>query len=394
LNWSVRLRRAAWLAAASLWSALAVPLNAQTAERDIIRVDLSSGRSFPIQTLVPVTNVAVADPEVADVAVVGERNVVINGRAPGETDVILFQSDNQRRHYRIGVRSATTDRQQVVLGAKIAEVRKDMLRQFGVNARAVDRSGDRILRAGQSRFRTDDPFNSATGNIDTPNALFFTLLTDFGTRELIALVEAEEQRGNAQFLAEPSLAVANRDSASFLAGGELPIPIVQGGAQNNVTILFKEFGVRLRFFPEILSDSLIKLRVETEVSSLDFGNAIIIQGFRIPAFLTRRVSTTLDVKRNQSIVLSGLFNDSRERVRTGIPLLMNVPILGALFSSTRWQKNESELVVIVTPVMYDPFRPRPQDAPRIVPDTTLPARDVLAPRLAPTPGQRRPRRQP
>jgi len=71
-----------------------------------------------------------------------------------------------------------------------------------------------------------------------------------------------------------------------------------------------------------------------------------------------------------------------------------VPILGALFSSTRWQKNESELVVIVTPVMYDPFRPRPQDAPRIVPDTTLPARDVLAPRLAPTPGQRRPRRQP
>ena len=394
MNWSVRLRRAAWLAAASLWSALAVPLNAQTAERDIIRVDLSSGRSFPIQTLVPVTNVAVANPDVADVAVVGERNVVINGRAPGETDVILFQSDNQRRHYRIGVRSATTDRQQVVLGAKIAEVRKDMLRQFGVNARAVDRSGDRILRAGQSRFRTDDAFNPATGNIDTPNALFFTLLTDFGTRELIALVEAEEQRGNAQFLAEPSLAVANRDSASFLAGGELPIPIVQGGAANNVTILFKEFGVRLRFFPEILSDSLIKLRVETEVSSLDFGNAIIIQGFRIPAFLTRRVFTTLDVRRNQSIVLSGLFNDTRERVRTGIPLLMHLPILGPLFSSSRWQKNESELVVIVTPVMYDPFRPRPQDTPRIVPDTTLPARDALAPRLAPTPGQRRPRRQP
>jgi Flp pilus assembly secretin CpaC len=395
LNWSARPRRGAlWLAACCLSFALATPGRAQTTDRDILRVDLSSGRSYPIQTVVPVTNVSVANPEVADVAVVGERNVVINGRAPGETDVILFQSDNQRRHYRVAVRSSTTDRQQVVLGVKIAELRKDALRQFGVSAVARDLSGERLIRGGQGRFNTDDPFNLETGAIDVPNAQFFTLLTDFGTRELLALIEAEEQRGTARILAEPSLAVANRDSASFLAGGELPIPIVQGqAATNNITILFKEFGVRLKFLPEILNDTLVKLRVEPEVSSLDYGNAITISGFQIPAFRTRRVNSTLDVRRNQSIVISGLFNSERERVRTGIPFLSQIPILGMLFGSTRWQNNETELVIVVTPVVYDPLRPRPQDAPRFAPDTTLPAREVLQHRLAPSAGQR-PARQP
>ena len=395
MNVSVRLRRGAhWLALCCLSSVLATTGRAQTADRDIIRVDLSSGRSFPIQTVIPVTNVSVANPEVADVAVVGERNVVINGRAPGETDVILFQSDNQRRHYRVGVRSSTTDRQQVVLAVKIAELRKDALRQFGVSARAVDLSGKRIIRGGQGRFRTDDPFNEETGRIDLDNPQFFTLLTDFGTRELIALIEAEEQKGTARILAEPSVAVANRDSAYFLAGGELPIPIVQGGAiTNNVTILFKEFGVRLNFGPEILNDTLIKLRMVPEVSTLDYTNAITIQGFQIPAFRTRRVQTTLDVRRSQSIVISGLFNSERERVRTGIPLLSSLPIIGALFGSTRWQNAETELVIIVTPVVYDPARPRLQDTPRILPDSTLPAREVLQHRLAP-PASQRPARQP
>jgi pilus assembly protein CpaC len=337
-----------------------------------------------------VTNVSVANPDVADVAVIGERNVVVNGRAPGETDVLLFMTDNSRRHYRVAVRSATTDRMQVILGVKIAEVRKDLLHTLSVSARARDVSGNRLLRGGSGRFRTDDPFNTTTGGIDVPAAQFFTLLTDFGTREFIGLLEAEEQRGKARTLAEPSLAVANRDSASFLAGGELPVPIVQGLSQN-VTILFKEFGVRLTFSPEILNDTLIKLSVRPEVSDLDFGNAIVIQGFRIPAFRTRRIQTVVDVRRNESLVISGLFNNSQEKVRNGIPLLMDIPILGALFGSTRWQRNESELVVLVTPVVYDPMHPRAQDLPVVQPDTALPAVDALEPRLGrpapPRPGK-------
>jgi pilus assembly protein CpaC len=173
---------------------------------------------------------------------------------------------------------------------------------------------------------------------------------------------------------------ANKEEASFLAGGEIPIPIVQpnptgGGA--TITIQYREFGVRLRFTPEILNDSLVKLKVAPEVSSLDFGNALLLSGFRVPALRTRRLETTVDVRRSQSLVISGLFNSERETARTGIPFLMDIPILGNLFSSTRWLNNESELVVIVTPIMVDPNRPRAQDLVPVRPNPALPAREAL-----------------
>jgi pilus assembly protein CpaC len=202
------------------------------------------------------------------------------------------------------------------------------------------------------------------------------------------LLTAEEQKGRARTLAEPNLLAANKEDATFLAGGELPIPVVQSGGgvpggQSNVTVQYKEFGVRLKFNAEIVSDSLIKLYVQPEVSSLDFGNSILISGFRIPALRTRRVETTLDVMRDQSMIISGLFNNEQERVRTGIPYLQDIPILGSLFSSTRWQTNETELVIVVTPVLVDPRDPRPQDILRLMPDTALPARDAIQKRLQP-----------
>jgi pilus assembly protein CpaC len=161
-----------------------------------------------------------------------------------------------------------------------------------------------------------------------------------------------------------------------------------GGAQSAISVQFREFGVRLSFTPEIVSDSLIKLLVIPEVSSLDFTNAVLLQGFRIPALRTRRIESTVDVRRNTSLVLSGLFTGEEERVKTGVPLLMNIPILGQLFSSTRFQRNESELIIIVTPVIVDPLRPRPEDIMRLQPDTTKPALDALQKRLPPN--QRRP----
>jgi pilus assembly protein CpaC len=137
-----------------------------------------------------------------------------------------------------------------------------------------------------------------------------------------------------------------------------------------------------------VSDSLIKLTVAPEVSSLDFVNAVLLQGFRIPALLTRKMESTVDVRRNTSLVLSGLFNETEERVKTGIPLLKDIPILGQLFSSTRFQKNESELIVVVTPTIVDPLRPRPEDVMRFQTDTTKPAVDALRKRVPPN--QRKP----
>jgi pilus assembly protein CpaC len=212
------------------------------------------------------------------------------------------------------------------------------------------------------------------------DARFLTVLTDFGTNNLLALIEAEEQRGNAKVLAEPNLMAGNKEVATFLAGGELPIPIVQGagdGGNRFVTIQYREFGVRLRFIGEIVSDSLVKLTVTPEVSTLDYTNAVVLSGVRVPALRTRRVESTLDVRRDESLVISGMFNSEEEKVRTGIPILKDLPILGVLFSSTRFQRNESELLVIVRPVVLDPMALRAIDTVRTMPDTVLPAGDQI-----------------
>lgn len=157
------------------------------------------------------------------------------------------------------------------------------------------------------------------------------------------------------------------------------------GGSGGIGITYRTFGISLTFTGEIVSDSLIKLNVTPEVSSLDFANALQVSGFRIPAFVTRRISSTLDVRRDQSLIISGMFSGEESQVRSGVPFLKDVPILGLLFSSSRYQRAESELIVVVTPSIIDPYRPRPTDVLRMVPDTTRPAMDALRRRLPPPP---------
>jgi Flp pilus assembly secretin CpaC len=178
---------------------------AQVPDRNITRVDLPIGRSFPIETTVPVTRVSVANPEIADVAVIGARDVVINAKAAGETDVIIWGTDVPRRHYRVLVHSPA-DRQQIVLYVKIAEVRRDFLRNLGVNGLWRDQH----TRVGSGLFRTDDPINRTTGEITLgADTHFGSVLTDFGTDRLLAFLDAEEQNGNARTLAEPNIMAAH-----------------------------------------------------------------------------------------------------------------------------------------------------------------------------------------
>ena len=377
--------------AAGLLAAAVMPAAAQTAEQDIVRIPLPAGRSFPIQAPVPVTRVSVANPTIADVVVIGERDLVINARQAGETDVIIWTGDT-RRHYRVIV-NPPVDRRQISLGIVFAEVRKDALRELGLSALYRDRN----VRLGSGIFRSDESIDRVTGDITiSPESNFFTALTDFGSNDILALIEAEASRGNARLLARPNLMTANRQEGNFLAGGEIPVPIAQPGqgGQTFVTITYREFGIRLRFTPEILNDSLITLAVRPEVSSLDYTNAVIIAGFRVPALRTRRVETTVDVRPNQSLVISGLMSEERERVKNGIPILMDIPILGTLFSSTRWQSLETELLVVVTPVIVDPNRARPRDVLRLAPDTLLPTREVLEEATTPVLPGRPPGRTP
>ena len=358
---------------------------AQTQVDTITRINLPAGRSYPISTVNPITRVSVATPEIADAVVVGERDVVINAKTNGETDVILWVTNEPRRHYRITVRSVS-DRQSVLLAVRVAEVRRDALTSLGVSGLYRDNSGS--TRAGTGIFNTDNNIDKTTGEITIPGtARFATVLSDFGTKNFLAFIDAEASKGRAKLLAEPNLLAGNRDTASFLEGGEFPVPIAQPGANGTVTltIQFREFGIRLNFVPEIISDSLIKLAVRPEVSSLDFANGVNISGFRIPALRTRRASTTVDVKRNQSLIISGLFSEDRQRTRTGIPLLMDIPILGALFGTSSWQSTEQELLILVTPTIVNPMAPPSRSILNIVPDTALPARDAIEKRLPPPP---------
>lgn len=365
------------------------PAHAQAADPSVKPLSLSVGRVFPLRTDVNVTRVSIALTDIADVIVISEREVLINAFKIGETDAILWFADGTRAHYRITVHSPS-DRKQIAIGVKFAEVRRDALRNIGVSG--VWRDQD--TRTGSGAFNTDGSIDPSTGTVTLPStARFLTVLSDFGTNNVLALLDAEAQKGNARLLAEPNLIAGNLESASFLAGGEVPVPVVQGGgggvggagAGNGITIQYRQFGIQLNFVGEIISDSLIKLTFTPEVSSLDFSNGVVLSGFRIPAFRTRRITSTLDIRRDQSIIVSGLFADEEQRVRSGIPYLKDIPILGALFSSSSFQRNESELIVVVTPVLIDPMAPRPQDLLRFQPDSTRPATDALKKRLPPPP---------
>jgi len=349
-------------------------------EGPITLLNLGTGRSFPITTPQAITRISVADTAVADVVVVSDHELVINGKKSGTTDAILWLAGAPRQQYRVQVRSSS-DRQQIVLYVKFAEVRRDLVRSIGNSILFRDDH----TRAGTGTFNTDNPFTTDSKGKDIINlpgdSKFGTILTDFGTKHLLDLLQLEEQTGRGRVLAEPNLMAANREEATFLAGGELPIPVVQGGTTGSngpaVSIMYREFGVKLRFIGEIINDSLIKLTVAPEVSSLDYSNAVTLEGFRIPAFRTRRMSSTLDVHRDQSLIISGMFDNEVDDIKTGIPLLKDLPILGALFSSRDFQRHETELIVVVTPVVIDPANPRPVDVAPVKPDTIKPAVDAL-----------------
>lgn len=358
----------------------AATVGAQVLPGVVTRIDLPVGRSHPITMGADIVRASVALPDVADVVAINAREMVINAKANGETDILLWIAGEAPRHYRVAVH-APSDRMQVLVSVKFAEVRRDALTQMGVSA--LYRHGAPDGRVGTGDYRNNLLVDPVTGKTSPPlDAKFVTAMTAFASDDFNAMLQAQEEKGNVRTLAEPNIMAGNKEDASFLAGGEIPVPIAQqalAGSIPALSIQYREFGIRLTFNGEIISDSLIRLKIKPEVSTLDYANAVVLSGFRIPALRTRRVESTLDVMRDQSLVISGLFNDERQQVKTGIPYLKDIPVLGLLFSSTSWQRNETELVVIVTPVIIDPMRPRAQDAMRFAPDEKRPAKEALPP---------------
>jgi pilus assembly protein CpaC len=185
-------------------------------------------------------------------------------------------------------------------------------------------------------------------------------------------INALEEKGLARSLAEPNLVALSGDTASFLAGGEFPIPVP--GQLGTVTIDYKRYGVGLAFTPTVLRDGLINLKIEPEVSELDTSHPITIDRFSIPPLIVRRASTTVELRDGQSFVIGGLLQNGSKTAQQQLPWLGDVPVLGALFRSARYVKNETDLAIIVTPRLVRPTRPG--DPVKTPLDNTLPANDI------------------
>jgi len=171
----------------------------------------------------------------------------------------------------------------------------------------------------------------------------------------LAMLRLLQTQGSLRELAEPNLIAMDGQEASFLAGGEFPVPIVQGGSdRSNVTIIFKEYGVRLNFKPTIIDEDHIRLELEPEVSTIDFANGVKFDGFLIPALKTRRAKTGVELRDGQSFALGGLLDNSEIKSLSQVPVLGDIPIIGSLFKSKSFQKNETELMFIVTAHLVKP----------------------------------------
>jgi pilus assembly protein CpaC len=246
---------------------------------------------------------------------------------------------------------------QVLLRVRFAEVSRSALTELGASFfTGPNGRGDWMGRSATQQFPAPDFRADDTGNklvfSDFLNLFLFNARQDLG-----AVIKALQTRGMFQSLAEPNLVAETGKEASFLAGGEFPIPVAQGnGANMAISVIFKEFGVRLNFTPNVLG-SRVRLKVRPEVSTLDFNNAIVLQGFRIPALSTRRTETELELQDGQTFAIAGLLNNTANESLQKIPGIGDIPILGYLFRSKAAQKNRTELVVMITPQILPPGSP-------------------------------------
>lgn len=260
--------------------------------------------------------------------------------------------------------SPVKDLVQVQLQVRVAEVNRNRMRELGTAYAYQSQPGTGgFIGSGGSPY--------SVGAIDGGKILGSVAGSALNVFVMggnaFTFIRALQEQGALRALAEPNLIAMNGQEASFLAGGEFPVPVVQGGTGQNstaVTIEFKEYGVRLRFKPTVLDEDHIRLELEPEVSTLDFVNGVRLNGFIIPGLRTRRAKTGIELRDGQSFALAGLLDNSESRSVSKVPGLGNVPIIGNLFKSKSFQANESELVFIVTaqivhPVNRDDLPPMP-----------------------------------
>jgi pilus assembly protein CpaC len=391
------------------------------------------GHSVVVHTDARLRRVLVGNPAAVTTATTSPNEVVLTALAPGSSTVVLWQIDNQSRILEVfcdldvgmlreavarsfpgepidveaeegrviltgtvssqavadqiakmaipfskdivdSIRIALPARQkQILLKVRFAQVDRTKLSQFGVNALSLN---PKMIGTTSTQQFTPPTFGGSTNDpvtgVRTTQFNFSNLLNIFLFRSDIqvgALIQDLQQQNVLQILAEPDLLAANGEPAKFLAGGELPYPVVTGNGTgtNAVTIQFKPFGVKLEFTGYIEDDDTIRLKVFPEVSSLDFTNAVTISGFVLPAIATRHAETVVELRNGQSFGIAGLLDQRTTSQYSKIPGIGDIPILGLLFKSRSINKINSELVVIVTPQIVDPAagKTAPAEVPKM-----------------------------
>lgn len=361
-----------------------------------------------------VKRVAVGDPNIADINVVNGREVLITGKKLGITSLMVWpRTGSTPAEYRVKVGSvkdptkqtrpdpdlaaATIERGasvegrlpnllahrratlaaqaadkvadssavdgdfQVMTQIRIAEVNRTTLQQYGAQYfKNVPNTTAGISPPGMLSGITTDAngitLNSASGFLPVRDA--FNLVFGDATRGFLGVLSVLEGKGLARTLAEPSLTAISGQTATFLAGGEFPVPVNQsgsGGGNAAITVEYKEFGVRLALTPTVLSKERIALRVAPEVSDLDFTAGIQIGGVAVPALTVRRTETSVELGDGESFVISGLVSNNLVANVDKVPWLGDIPILGAFFKSVSNQRTEKELIMVVTPRLVRPL---------------------------------------
>jgi pilus assembly protein CpaC len=374
--------------------------------------------------------------DIAEATAVSPTEVMVNGKAPGNTSLIVWEQGGERQFFNVAVHPsraaaedtltalrrelrvafpgqnitvasennlvflrgtvndlASSDRAvqmatsagkvvnllyvnvpppppQILLKVRFASVDRNSSRQLGINIFSTG-AANTIGTVTTGQFPPPIVSTPSTSPVATiSNALnIFLFRPDIN---LGATIEAMEQQGLAEVLAEPNIIAEDGKQASFLAGGEYPYPTVQGtagGVGGAITISFKEYGIRLNFIPTITPRGTIRLQVAPEVSALDFANAVTISGFTEPAITVRRVQTEVELNEKQSFAIGGLLDNRETQTFTKIPFIGSVPILGKLFQSIQKNRTNTELIVIVTPEIVAPI-----DAGQPLPELNYPER--------------------
>ncbi len=407
------------------------------------------GKSLLVDSPTIINRVSVANGAVAEALATSPREVLVNGKTPGETSLIVWQQNGNRLIFDLIVQPSSArldainrelrtelgDQQvgitmedgvpflrgtvndlnsaeravmitsvlgrpvnllqvkippveaQILIKVRFADVDRSYSQQLGLNffsTGAANTPGSITTQQfSPPQIQTNSNQGSGSGTVQSTVTLTDALNIFFLRPDLNlgATIRALQARSLLQILAEPNVLTINNHAASFLAGGEFPFPTLQGGGGGlgAVTIQFREFGVRINFLPTVTPRGTIRLQVTPEVSALDFGNGLTFQGFTIPGLSTRRVQTEIELESGQSFAIGGLLDNRVTQQLSRIPGLGDIPFFGKLFRSRNIQKNNSELLVIVTPEIVRPI-PLADQTPQL----KFP-QEFMAPNTAKTP---------